>query len=57
MKIKELEEAIVDPNKNGFKLITTSDLVSMPDNKEVWTSGRCVLVKYNFFNKMLKGME
>jgi hypothetical protein len=55
--IGEALEDLLDPNKNGFKMITTSDLVSMPDNKEVWTSGRCILVKYNFFNKMLKGME
>lgn len=34
-------EKFLDPNRNGFMLKTAGD--NLPDNKEVWTNGNCLL--------------
>lgn len=39
---------ILDPDENGFKLITSEQ--QLPYNKEVWTDGECLVKKYTDFN-------
>lgn len=50
-------EQILDPDKNDFMISDTSQISSLPKNKEVWFSGKCVLVKYNLMKDLLPLLE
>ncbi len=37
-----------EPEQTGFKLISTNQISSIPDEKEVWTDGDCLLLTYDY---------
>jgi len=51
----DLFEQVLDPNKNGFKLIKPGD--NLPKEKEVWTDGSSILIKENMWYEFHNTME
>jgi len=47
LTIKETIKYILDPEKNNFKVIKTSDKIPQDKNRECWTDGDCILVSIN----------
>lgn len=47
-------EQLLDPNENGFEITYQDTGLNLPNNREVWTSAPCLMVRYDiaetFFN-------
>lgn len=48
-KLGDALEYKLDPNANGFRIMTTGQFNQMPSDRETWTSGKCVLVRSSYF--------
>lgn len=54
MKLYDFIEKTLDPKKNGFKLVKVG--AKLTGDIEVWTDGRCILVKEGYLDDFLSGI-
>lgn len=60
MTVGDYLEEKLNPEKNGFKIYSTSDIGSIPsygEGRECWFSGRCVLVHEDMLGNIITGMQ
>jgi hypothetical protein len=50
--LPEQVSRLLDPDDNGFKTITS--LYNLPENAEVWTGGKCVVITLAEYENMIK---
>lgn len=46
-----------DPDKLGFNVFNTSQMDSMPENKELWTDGDCLIITDDYLEELEKKIE
>lgn len=53
--IIKMFDKIMSPTANNFKLVT--DISKIPDNRECWTDGKCVLIKASLIEDVLDNIN